>query len=62
MLNKLSDRQLANEYRRLRAETRPVFNELSRRGFAIEEKHGRSRVPVNTFENIFISKPTIIKL
>lgn len=62
MINKLSDRQLANEYRRARANARPLFNELVRRGYSITESHNHKTVPVTSFENIIISKPTVVKL
>lgn len=62
MISKLSDQQLANEYRRARANARPLYNELVRRGFSITEAHDHKKVPVTSFENIIISKPTVVKL
>jgi hypothetical protein len=35
-----TDQQLANEYRRLREEQRPVFDELRRRGYSINLSNG----------------------
>lgn len=62
MLRKMTDSQLANQYRRLRMEARPVFNELRRRGYSITEHHGHENVSVTSFENIIISKKTTTRL
>jgi hypothetical protein len=61
-LKKVSDQELAYQFRTLRNAQRPLFNELARRGFTVTEIHGHSRVPVTGFENICISKPTTVKL
>lgn len=62
MLRNHSDESLATEFRSLRNLQRPLFNELTRRGFTVSEIHGHSRVPVTGFENICISKKKVVKL
>lgn len=53
---KMSDKQLALEFRNMRNNARPLFCELVRRGFVVSEKHGHHIVPMSTFENIIIKK------
>jgi hypothetical protein len=62
MLRNRTDESLATEFRSLRNLQRPLFNELQRRGYTINEVHGHSRVPVTGFENICISKRKTVKL
>lgn len=62
MLTKITDAALAANYRSLRNQMRPIHNELTRRGFVVREKHGHGFVPVTGFENIIISKSTVVKL
>ena len=62
MLRNRTDESLANEFRSLRNLQRPLYNELTRRGYNISEVHGHSSVPVTGFENIRISKTKKVSL
>ena len=62
MLRNRTDESLATEFRALRNLQRPLFNELTRRGYTISEVHGHSSVPVTGFENIVISQKKTVKL
>lgn len=56
-LAKANDEQLATACRVLRNHMRPFMDELRRRGFTVNEVHGRHVVPVTGFENMRFTRP-----
>lgn len=57
-LAKVPDDVLATVCRNLRNGMRPFMDELRRRGYTVNEVHGRHVVPVTGFENMRFTRPS----
>jgi hypothetical protein len=56
-LARVPDENLADACRALRTHMRPLMDELRRRGYTVNEVHGRHVVPVSGFENMRFTRP-----